>query len=57
VGAEGLERVVEDGGVAALLEAGEQFFEIAGRLIADAGEIGDGKEFERSFSGIHGNSS
>jgi hypothetical protein len=57
VGAESLEGVVEDRGVAALLEAGEEFFEISGGLIADAGEIRDGEEFELGFGGVHGNSS
>jgi hypothetical protein len=57
VSAEGLVGVVEDGGVAALLEAGEEFFEISGGLIADAGEIRDGEKFEWSFSDVHSNSS
>ena len=57
MGAEGLERVVEDRGVTALLEAKEEFFEISGGLIADAREIGDGEKFEWCFGDGHGNSS
>ena len=57
VGAEGLVGVVENRGVAALFEAGEEFLEISGGLIADAGEIGDGEEFEWGFGDVHGNSS
>jgi hypothetical protein len=49
--------VVEDGGVATLLEAGEEFFEIPGGLIADAGEISDGKKFEWGFRDVHDHSS
>jgi hypothetical protein len=57
VGAEGLIGVVENRSVAALLESGEEFFEISGRLIADAGEIRDSEKFERGRSDIHSNSS
>jgi hypothetical protein len=57
VGAEGLIGMVEDRGVAALLEAGKEFLEISGGLIANAGEIRDGKKFEGSFSEVHSNSS
>ena len=54
---EGLESVVEDGRVTALFEACQQFFEIAGGLIADLCEISNGKKFESGFSGVHESSS
>src|SRR6202795_2163073 len=57
VGAEGLEGVVENRGVTALLEAREEFFQISGRLIADAGEISNGKKLEGSFGDVQDNSS
>jgi hypothetical protein len=57
VGTEGLESVVEDRSVTALLEAGEEFFEISGGLIPDACEIGDGEKFEWGFGDNHCNSS
>jgi len=57
MGAESLVHVVEDRGVAALLKARKEFLEISSGLIADAGEIGDGEKFERSFGDVHGNSS
>jgi hypothetical protein len=57
MGAESLESVVEDRGITALLEAGEEFLEISGGLISDACEIGDGEKFEWSFGDDHGNSS
>jgi hypothetical protein len=57
VGAESLIGVVENRSVAALLQAGKEFLEIPGGLIADAGEIRDGEKFERGFGDVHGNSS
>jgi len=48
VAAEGLKGVVKNGGVAALLEAGQEFSESASREIADAREIGNGEKFEAS---------
>src|SRR6202035_1962232 len=47
--AEGLEGVMEDRGITALLEAREEFFQIPGRLIADAGEISNGEKLKGSF--------
>ena len=49
VAAEGLEGVVKDGSVAALLEPGEKFGEGASGEIADAREIGNGEKFESEF--------
>jgi len=44
----GLERVVKDGSIAALIESGKKLSERAGGLIANTGEVGDGEEFEGS---------
>src|SRR6266481_7292892 len=57
VRAEGLIGVLENRGVAALFEPGEKFLEISCGLIADAGEICDGEEFEWRFGDVHRDSS
>ena len=51
---EGLIGVMEDGGVAAVLETRKKFSERAGNLIADARDVSDGIEIERGFGGFHG---
>jgi hypothetical protein len=53
VRAESLKGVVEDRGVTATLETGEEFLKISGGLVADAGEVRDGEKFEGSFGGVH----
>ena len=54
VRAKGLVGVMENRGIATLLEPGQEFLEIPGGLIADASEIRDGEEFEGSFGDVHG---
>jgi hypothetical protein len=55
MGTEGLEGVVENRGITALLKAGEEFLQISGRLIADAGEISNGEKLKGSFRDVHDN--
>src|SRR5262249_59626496 len=57
VAAERLIRVVEDGGVAALLKAGEQFCERRGRLIPDPSQVGDGEKLKRHDGSGHSSAS
>jgi hypothetical protein len=53
VATEGLKRVMEDGGIAALFESGEEFGESSGREIANSRELSDSEKFEASFEGVH----
>jgi hypothetical protein len=54
--AEALEGVIENGCVAAGLEAGAQFAEISRGLVANARQVGNGGELKWAFGIFHGKS-